>query len=361
MNLSIAEILQNTLRTHLHSLVPYATARDEFEGEADVFLDANENPYGSVTAALFNRYPDPYQKELKANIADLKGVSPEQLFLGNGSDEAIDLLIRMCCQPREDEILIMPPTYGMYQVSAGINEVAVVQVPLTPDFQVNTEAVLKNISSHTKLIWLCSPNNPTGNLLERKDMLTILENFDKIVVIDEAYIDFSPQPSWTKSLNAYPNLVVLQTFSKAWGLANLRVGMAFAHPEIIRILNKIKAPYNLNGMTQKLVADSLRNVHFKNEMVHQILVQRDVLKAALLAVPGVEAVLPSDANFLLVKFENAEKTFSYLIDKKIIVRDRSKAKLTAGCLRISVGTEAENNALIQALHEFAVNTNPMPG
>jgi histidinol-phosphate aminotransferase len=347
--LEIQALLAQVIRLHLHALTPYATARDEFEGEAEIFLDANENPIGSITSALFNRYPDPSQKELKSKLAVLKNVLPEQIFLGNGSDEAIDLLTRLTCEPGQDEILILPPTYGMYEVSAGIHNVSVNKIPLSPDFQIDVNKVLTSVTAKTKLIWLCSPNNPTGNLLRQADMLAILQNFQGLVIVDEAYIDFSPEPSWIEKLADFPNLVVLQTFSKAWGLANLRVGMAFAHAEIIAFLNKIKAPYNLNGMTQKLVSESLQDVKFKDEMVSRILVQKEILTRALQKLPLVQKIYPSDANFLLVQFADAALVFNYLTARKIIVRDRSKNPATAGCLRITVGSAEENRVLVETL------------
>jgi histidinol-phosphate aminotransferase len=354
MTLSIEETLQKILRPHIQQIVPYATARDEFEGDADIYLDANENPYGSVTETAYNRYPDPYQKELKQKVAAIKKISPEHIFLGNGSDEAIDLLIRMSCEPGKDEIIIMPPTYGMYQVSADINNVKAVKVPLTPDFQLDTKSVLDNITPDTKIIWICSPNNPTGNLLDRQSILQILQNFDKLVVIDEAYVDFSPESSWIEELENYPNLVVLQTFSKAWGLANLRVGMAFANEMLIKVFNKIKAPYNINGLTQQLLTESLSDNSFVDAMVEKIAAEKEKLIQQLQKLPLVKKVYPSDANFLLVKFDRAAAVFHYLIEKKIIVRDRSKVRLTEGCLRISIGTVEENMALVEAIRHFTL-------
>jgi len=349
--------LASILRPHILNLVPYSSARDEYTGKEGVFLDANENPYQSVNGQQWNRYPDPYQSAIKEKLAPIKGVRPAQIFLGNGSDEPIDLLVRATCTPREDNILIMPPTYGMYQVSADINDVPIIKVPLTPDFQINTENVLAAVTPKTKIIWICSPNNPSGNLVQREAILTILANFSGLVVVDEAYIDFaesselsgSSTVSFTKELDNYPNLIVLQTFSKAWGLASLRLGMCFASEEIIRVLNKIKPPYNLSGATQAILLDALDYVDAKNQLVKEILVERQRLAQELVVIPTVQHIYPSDANFLLVKFEKAKQLFDDLIEQKIIVRDRSKVTLCEDCLRITVGTTEENNILLSAL------------
>ncbi|MCS6796791.1 MAG: histidinol-phosphate transaminase [Raineya sp.] len=343
-------MFEDLLRPHILKLEPYSSARDEYSGEEGIFLDANENPIGSVTAAMYNRYPDPYQKKIKEKLAVIKGVKPENIFLGNGSDEAIDLLIRAFCEPYKENILIMPPTYGMYEVSANVNAVGVVKVPLNSDFQINIEAIQKAITPQTKIIFICSPNNPSGNLLSEKAITEILENFQGITLLDEAYIDFCPQATWLHKLEKYPRLVVIQTFSKAWGLAALRLGMAFAHPEIIAVLNKIKPPYNISKITQDLVLDSLQYERFKNEMVSKILEQRKVLETQLAKLPFVEKVYPSDANFLLVKMQNAQSIFEYLLSQKIIVRNR--VKIIAGCLRISVGTKEENQILLEKLRQW---------
>ncbi|MBB3836818.1 histidinol-phosphate aminotransferase [Runella defluvii] len=362
--------LASILRPHILNLVPYSSARDEYTGKEGVFLDANENPYQSVNGQQWNRYPDPYQWAIKEKLAPIKGVRPSQIFLGNGSDEPIDLLVRATCTPREDNILIMPPTYGMYQVSADINDVPIVKVPLTPDFQIDTEKVLAAVTPKTKIIWICSPNNPSGNLVKREAILTILTNFSGLVVVDEAYIDFAELPesseppesselsgsltaSFTNELDNYPNLIVLQTFSKAWGLASLRLGMCFASEEIIKVLNKIKPPYNLSGATQAILLEALDFVETKNQLVKDILVERERLAQELVVIPTVKHIYPSDANFLLVKFEKAKQLFDDLIKQKIIVRDRSKVTLCEDCLRITVGTSEENNVLLEALKKLS--------
>ena len=341
--------LTNIVRPHIFTLTPYASARDEYTGSEGIFLDANENPF----AGNWSRYPDPKQTAIKHKLAPIKGVRPSQIFLGNGSDEPIDLLIRVCCTPRQDSILIMPPTYGMYEVSASINDVAVVKVPLTADFQIDTEAVLAKIEPNTKIIWVCSPNNPSGNLVQRQAIVEILENFDGLVVVDEAYIDFTGAELFLQQLDKYPNLVVLQTFSKAWGLASLRLGMCFASEELIAVLNKIKSPYNLSGVVQKLLFEALDGVESKNEMVAQILAEREILRQNLAELPLVKRIYPSDANFLLVQFDGAEAVMEHLLNDQIIVRSRSKVTHCAGCLRITVGTATENETLVNRLKAFA--------
>ncbi len=346
--------LNKLLRPHILTLMPYSSARDEYTGKEGTFLDANENPLGSTTdTGDYNRYPDPHQWAIKQRLAPIKGVRPEQIFLGNGSDEPIDLLVRATCIPGKDAILIMPPTYGMYEVSAAVNDVHTIKVPLTPDFRVDTNAVLASITATTKLIWLCSPNNPSGNLLQPDAIRTILDAaHQSLVIVDEAYIDFADTPSWTSELDKYPNLVVLQTFSKAWGLAALRLGMCFASEELIRVMNKIKPPYNISSPTQTLALGALNNEAEKNKMVTEILQERQVLAENLLSLPSVQVVHPSDANFLLVQFADAKATFEYLIEQQVIVRDRSKVKLCDGCLRISVGTPDENERLLGVLRQM---------
>ncbi len=361
--------LQTILRPHIQSLTPYSSARDEYTGKEGVFLDANENPFGPTLGGLafrgsttvidaYNRYPDPHQWAIKEKLGPIKGVRPTQIFLGNGSDEPIDLLVRATCTPGKDNILIMPPTYGMYEVSAAVNDVPVIKVPLTTDFQVDTDAVLAAITERTKLIWLCSPNNPSGNLLQTSAIQTILEAATQsLVIVDEAYIDFANTPSWTGKLADYPNLVVLQTFSKAWGLAGLRLGMCFASVELIQILNKIKPPYNISAPTQALALEALDYEAEKSDMVRRILDERQYLAENLRTLPGVQVVHPSDANFLLVQFgtdggdttSEAKTVFEHLIEQQVIVRDRSKVTLCAGCLRISVGTRVENERLLAVL------------
>lgn len=345
--------LSNVIRPHILTLTPYASARDEYTGKEGIFLDANENPFGAVIEGKYNRYPDPYQSEIKDKLALIKGVRPSQIFLGNGSDEAIDLLIRATCEPKEDNIITMPPTYGMYKVCADIQNTPVVQVSLTTDFQINVEAVLAAVNAHTKLIWVCSPNNPSGNLVQRDAVIELLDNFQTgLVIVDEAYIDFTDAESFTKLLDTYPNLVVLQTFSKAWGLAALRFGMAFASEDLIKILNKIKYPYNLNAVTQTLILDALDNEEKKNNYVKEILKARENLAGLLSELPLVKHIYPSDSNQLLVKFDDAKAVFKYLIDRKIITRDRSSVQLCEGCIRISIGTDAENNSLVEVLKTY---------
>ena len=337
------------LRPHLQNISSYSSARDEYTGKVGVFLDANEN---TITTNNFNRYPDPHQHAVKTLIAGIKEVTVDNIFLGNGSDEAIDLLIRAFCEPKNDNILLMPPTYGMYEVSANINNISVISVNLTSDFQLDLDNIFKNINANTKMIFICSPNNPSGNLLKRAEINYILEKFRGIVVIDEAYADFSSETSFINDLEKYPNLVVLQTLSKAWGLANLRLGMAFASKEIIGILNKIKPPYNINGVTQQLVAESLAQENQKNEMVKQIISERNILENKLQNINFITKIYPSDANFLLVKMDNAQEVFDKLLLEKIIVRNRTKVVLCENCLRITVGTAQENEKLLLALKSF---------
>jgi histidinol-phosphate aminotransferase len=340
--------INSLVRQNILRLKPYSSARDEFKGEAQVYLDANENPYPSP----YNRYPDPLQLKVKEKLSRIKNVSVDQIFLGNGSDEAIDLLIRAFCEPYRDSILITDPTYGMYAVCAGVNAVNIQQVRLTTDFDLDLDAFPKAMDSTTKLIFLCSPNNPTGNLLNRQNILEILDRFYGLVVVDEAYVDFANDKSFVEELDRYPNLVVLQTFSKAWGLAGLRLGMAFASAEIISILNKIKYPYNVNIKTQELALEALDNVYKKDIWVDEILTEREKLVKALTDVPVVQHIFPTDSNFVLVKAKNASSVYQYLAEKGIIVRDRSKVTLCADCLRITVGTPAENQTLVEALKQL---------
>jgi histidinol-phosphate aminotransferase len=344
--------LSKILRPHILTLTPYASARDEYEGTEGIFLDANENPLGSITPDAYNRYPDPYQWALKKKIAAIRKAEVKQIFLGNGSDEAIDLLIRATCSPQSDEVILLPPTYGMYEVSAAINDVRMVKVPLTPDFQIDLPNVLEAIRPTSKLIFLCSPNNPTANLLKAADIITILQKFPGLVVVDEAYIDFAPEHTFVNKLQDFPNLVVLQTFSKAWGLAGLRLGMAFASREIIAILNKLKSPYNINTLTQELVEQSLDNLSAKEQMTTQILHDKQTLKDQLSGLPVVQHIYPSDANFLLVKVTDARAMYQHLIEDKIIVRDRSKVILCENCLRITVGMARENAKLIESMKSY---------
>ncbi len=341
--------IQNLIRKNILALAPYSCARDEFKGEASVYLDANENPMN----APYNRYPDPLQWDLKEKIAQLKGVQPAQIMLGNGSDEPIDLIFRIFCEPKEDNVVAIEPTYGMYKVCADINNVEYRKAFLNDDFTLDAERVLQAVNEHTKVVFLCSPNNPSGNLLNRKEVLKIVENFNGIVVIDEAYIDFSSETSWLEDLPNYPNIIVLQTFSKAWGLASVRCGMAFASEEIIAFFNKVKYPYNINLLTQRFVNEELDKQERKNEWVKMLLQQRDYLQKELKALPLVEKIYPSDANFLLVKVPDANAIYQSLVDKGIIVRNRNKVSLALGCLRITVGTKTENEILIKELKELS--------
>ncbi|GHC49550.1 histidinol-phosphate transaminase [Ulvibacter litoralis] len=335
--------LQSIVRNNIQALLPYSSARDEFKGTSGVFLDANENPFGTL-----NRYPDPYQTDLKSKIASLKNVRSEQIFIGNGSDEVIDLAFRIFCQPREDKALTFSPTYGMYDVSAAINEVSLTKIPLTDSFQIDSDAVLPLLKdSFLKIIFICSPNNPTGNTLSKNAIETILKNFNGIVIIDEAYIDFSPSESWLRKLNDYPNLMVCQTFSKAWGLAAARVGMAFASEEIIRLLNKVKPPYNVSELNQKAALEAVSNTAQFQKNLEQIKTQKEALQTALQELKLVVKVYPSEANFLLVEVINATKIYSDLVTQKIITRNRNS--LVANCIRISVGTPSENKKLLTAL------------
>jgi len=345
---------QVLLRPHLRDLVPYSSARDDYKGKEGVFLDANENPIGSITREKWNRYPDPYQIALKQKIARLKSVSWQQLFLGNGSDEPIDLLFRAFCEPGLDNVIINPPTYGMYQVSADINGVSTKQVLLTNAFDLDVEGIKSAIDEHTKIIFICSPNNPTGNDVAASNIKEVLDVFEGIVVVDEAYIDFADRDSWIRALSEYPNLVVLQTFSKAWGLAALRLGMAFASEALIGLLNMIKPPYNISGLVQETVLNALSNHEQKDDMVHEILNERERLGKALERLELIEKVYPTDANFFLVKMvHDAKKVYQDLIDQKVIVRDRSSVVLCDEGLRITVGTTQENDRLLNTLKALA--------
>ncbi|WP_026899142.1 histidinol-phosphate transaminase [Daejeonella oryzae] len=348
--------LNDILRENIKKLIPYSSARDEYKGEASVFLDANENSFGSPLETNYNRYPDPLQLKVKQRITEIKGVPAKNIFLGNGSDEAIDLLFRAFCRPGIDNVITVPPTYGMYEVSANINDIEIRKVNLLPDFQLNLEGIAEAIDEHTKLIFICSPNNPTGNSIDRDAIQTILTNFSGLVIVDEAYINFSRQKTFIQELTEFSNLVVLQTLSKAWGLAGLRVGMAFASEEIIEVLNKVKAPYNINQASQQLALDALQNIDQVNEWIRQTISEREKLVSNLLKLEFVNKIFPSDANFLLVKCSSPREIYQFLVDKGIIVRDRSKIELCEGCLRITVGTPEENNLLIQNLQTYTPKT-----
>lgn len=344
--------LDALVRTNIRTLKPYSSARDEFKGEASIFLDANENSLGSPLVKWYNRYPDPLQLKVKEKIAFIKKIPVEQIFLGNGSDEAIDLLFRCFCEPGIDEVVIFPPTYGMYEVSANINNIKLNRVPLTEQFQLDLEALEQAIKPSTKIIWICSPNNPTGNSIDREAIEMILNNFDGLVVIDEAYINFSRQKSWLSDLQDYPNLVVLQTLSKAWGLAGIRLGMAFASPEIIGYLNKVKPPYNISEPVQELAVKALEEIGQVNDMIVTLVNERQNMKTSLLQNDEVLKIYPSDANFLLVKFKDASRLYKYFVEQGIVVRDRSNVVLCEGCLRITVGTPSENTKLLESLNLF---------
>lgn len=344
--------LDNILRSNVKKLIPYSSARSEFEGDAQIFLDANENSLGSTLNNNFHRYPDPQQKQLKQKLSLIKNVPAENIFVGNGSDEAIDLLIRAFCNPGVDNILIFPPTYGMYEVSAEINDIAINKVLLTKDYQLDINAVKNGIDNNTKIIFVCSPNNPTGNLLETTSIEWLLKNFNGIVVVDEAYIDFAETQSWSQRLNDFPNLVVLQTLSKAWGLAGLRIGFAYASKEIIHVFNKIKPPYNISEATQQLALQALQNEQQAKEKTNILIQQKKRLLEDFRQFDFIKTIYPSDANFILVKVDDAKKLYQYLIAKTIVVRNRSSQPLCENSLRITVGTPAENDTLLQALNNY---------
>jgi histidinol-phosphate aminotransferase len=344
--------LQSLVRRNIRRLNPYSSARSEFDGRAEVFLDANENAFGSPAGDGYNRYPDPLQTELKVRSAEMLGISPSQIFIGNGSDEAIDLMFRIFCEPGVDEVITCPPTYGMYKVSAAINDVGVKEVNLTRNFQLNVPAIVNAITSRTKIIFICSPNNPTGNLMDEDAILEITRRFRGLVVIDEAYIHFADRPSFAGKLNTVPNLVVLQTFSKAWGMAGLRVGLAIAQEQIINLMNRVKPPYNVSGIAQRSAIDALEKRATVGEWIVELLSERDRVVKALGSLDIVGKIYPTDANFVLVQFADSNKIYRYLLDQGIVVRDRSSVELCAGCLRITVGTKAENDRLINGLFSF---------
>ena len=341
--------LNKLLRPNIRQLKPYSSARNEFKGEASVFLDANENPFNPP----YNRYPDPLQWEVKEKIAQIKGVSPENILLGVGSDEPIDLLFRAFCRPGINNVVAIDPTYGMYKVCADINDVEYRPVVLNEDFDFSPDKLVDACDENTKLIFLCSPNNPTGNALSVTKIVEVLTRFSGIVIVDEAYIDFSSQPSFLKKLNEYPNLVVLQTFSKAWGSAGIRLGMAFASSEIISIFNKIKYPYNINKLTQEHALILLSHQDQVRLWVKELIDERNELARQLAAFSFINKIYPSDANFLLVKTNDAQRLYNYLVTKGIIVRNRSNITLCMGCIRITVGTSEENQILLDALKEYA--------
>ncbi len=348
-------MINDLVRKNIRNLRPYSSARDEFKGEASVFLDANENAFGSPVSfsdESLNRYPDPLQAALKQHLSHIKGIPPQNIFVGNGSDEAIDLLVRIFCEPGTDNLITCPPTYGMYEVSANINDVQVLEVPLLPSFALDVEQILEKQNERTKLLFLCSPNNPTGNSLHPHDMELLVQKFNGIVVIDEAYINYAKQPSAISLLTEYENVVVLQTFSKAWGLAGLRVGMAFANEIIIGLLNKVKPPYNISKANQQLAISALQNINWVNTHIRATVHQRNLLMQKLAEIPAVQKIHPSDANFILVEVKDADSIYNTLKSKGIIMRNRSKIKGCENCLRITVGTPDENALLIKEMTQL---------
>jgi histidinol-phosphate aminotransferase len=340
--------INRLVRENVKALIPYSCARDEFKGKEGIFMDANENPYG-----ILNRYPDPYQLELKALISKIKGVPEESIFLGNGSDEIIDLCFRVFCNPGIDKALTFAPTYGMYEVSAAINDVKLIKIPLSGDFQIDIKNVIPLLKEpHLKLIFICSPNNPTGNSMKGSEIESIISSFSGIVVIDEAYIDFSEQQSFKTMSGRYNNLIVMQTFSKAMGLAAARIGMAFMDPAAVLYFNKMKPPYNISTINQKAALKCLAHIELLKNRVSRIKTERERLARSLEKISIIDKVFPSDSNFLLVKTTNADLIYSRLIDNKIVVRNRNK--LVPGCIRITVGTVSENNKLLSALRKIKI-------
>jgi len=339
--------LNELVRENVKKLIPYSCARDEFKGKTGIFMDANENPYGNL-----NRYPDPYQKELKTAISKLKGIEEDKIFLGNGSDEIIDLCFRVFCNPGIDKVLTFTPTYGMYHVSASVNDIEVVKIPLTDSFQIDLEKAVTLFSDkNLKLIFICSPNNPTANSMNYSEVEYIISKFNGIVVVDEAYIDFSEKASFIKLVNTYPNLILMQTFSKALGLAAIRVGMAFTNPSIVQYFNKLKPPYNISAINQKAALLKLSRIEQNKSLVFKIKKERDRLSANLLKMKIVEKVYPSDANFLLVKLKNANYIYNELVSRNIIIRNRSN--MIDNCVRITIGKKSENDRLIDALKSIS--------
>lgn len=337
--------LQQLVRKNIWALKAYSSARDEFKGEASVYLDANENPHRKE----YNRYPDPRQEAVKAKLSKIKSIPTDQIFLGNGSDEAIDIILRVFCNPGVDNIVNPDPTYGMYEVCAEINDIELRKIKLDNDFALNAQKILDATDDHTKVIFLCSPNNPSGNIFNKDEVEKILRQFKGIVVIDEAYIDFSIKDTWMKRLDEFPNLIIIQTLSKAWGLAAIRLGMAFASPEIIALMSKVKYPYNINQLAQEYALVQLDREAEKEAWVTDILDQRQILIEALRTLPYVKKIYASDANFVLVKVEDANGKYKTLADQGVIVRNRSSVALCENCLRITIGTKKENQELIEAM------------
>jgi len=344
--------LSALVRDNIKNLAPYSTARHEFTGKASVLLDANENAYGSPLEDNFNRYPDPLQWQLKFAIAKIKGVPAENIFIGNGSDEVIDICYRVFCDPAKDNVIICPPTYGMYEVSGNINDVEIKKVNLTPDFQLDVPGILNAVDAHTKILFICSPNNPTGNNMNRADMEILLNNFPGIILIDEAYINFSKQKTFIQELTEYPNLVVMQTLSKAWGLAALRLGLCYASLDIIGLFNKVKPPYNINEASQQLALEALQHTEQVNSWIKEVVAQKSFLTGKLLKLSFVEKIYPSDANFILVKVKDAVSLYDYLAKNEIVVRNRSREIYCENCLRITIGTPEENAHLLKIIKAY---------
>jgi histidinol-phosphate aminotransferase len=340
--------INQLVRPNILNMKPYSSARDEFKGAASVFLDANENPFPNDG---LNRYPDPVATAVREELAKQKDIPAENIFLGNGSDEVIDVLIRVFCEPRIDNIITLPPTYGMYEVSANTADVEVRKIVLTPDFQPNVDDILRGVDAHSKILFLCSPNNPTGNSFKKELILELLAKFDGIIAIDEAYIDFSDAPSCKRWLTYFPNLVIMQTFSKAWGLAAIRLGMAFASTEIIGLMNKVKPPYNVNELTQRTALNALHNAEKTKATIAEILLEREKLAVILRGLPFVKNVFPTDANFLLIKVVQPNELYNWLAMNGVVVRNRNNVVLCEGCLRITVGTAEENAALVRAMKD----------
>jgi histidinol-phosphate aminotransferase len=344
--------LNKLIRENIKNLKPYSSARHEFVGDAAVSLDANENPYGSPLPESFNRYPDPLQWQVKFQLARIKGVPAENIFVGNGSDEVIDLAFRIFCNPQKDNVIICPPTYGMFEVSANINDVNIKKVNLLPGFQLDVEGVLNAVDANTKILFICSPNNPTGNNMNREDVEMLLNNFPGIIIIDEAYINYSNQKTFIQELTEYPNLIVMQTLSKAWGLAALRLGLCYASMDIIDVFNKVKPPYNVNKASQQLAVDALANTTQVNDWIKEVVAQKEMLIKELAAFPFIGYIYPSDANFFLMKVKDADNLYKYLSDNGVIVRNRSKEVNCENCLRVTIGTPNENQQLINLLKSY---------
>lgn len=348
--------LKDILRANIASLTPYSSAREDFKGEAEIYLDANENAIGSaISTHSLNRYPDPLQLKVKEKLGKIKEVPPANIFLGNGSDEAIDILIRAFCNPGKDNIITLPPTYGMYEVSARINDIVVKKVTLQSNLQMDLPAINLAIDKTTKLIFICSPNNPTGGIITKTDIEKLLGKFNGVIVLDEAYIDFADSKSMLQDIGKYPNLVILQTFSKAWGLAGLRAGMAFASETITGVMNKIKAPYNVGELVQKLILQALDNKGKVDEMINILKKERELLARKLSDFSFVKEILPSQANFLLVKTDAPNELYEFLISNNVVVRNRSSLPLCEGGLRMTIGTPAENKKLVALLSTFEKN------